>query len=115
MVSINRGDVVLADFGEPRGSSPAYVRPAVVLQSDPYNHSRINTIVLVVVTFSTALARFPDNVFLPEGTAGLDRGSVVNVTQLMTVDRSYVIQTLGHLPSRFMQLVDDGARRLLGF
>ncbi|QAY70279.1 type II toxin-antitoxin system PemK/MazF family toxin [Xylanimonas protaetiae] len=109
-----RGDVVWVDFGEPRGSAPAYVRPALVVQSDRYNDSRIATTVVVAITSNTALARFEDNVFLPAGTAGLDRDSVVNVTQVFTVDRSAIESPVGSLPASLLDQVADGVRSVLG-
>jgi mRNA interferase MazF len=114
VVTLRRADVVLVDFGEPQGSAPAYVRPALVIQANDYNTSRLVTIIVAVITSNTALARFPDNVSLPEGTAGLDRPSVVNVTRVRSIDRRYVIHTMGALPERFMADVDAGIRRVLG-
>ena len=111
---VRRGDVVWADFGEPRGSGPAYRRPALVVQADIYNASRISTVVLAAITSNTALARFSDNVFLPAGCGGLDRDSVVNVTQVMSVDRRYIDDDAGCLPNHLMDQVDAGMRAILG-
>jgi mRNA interferase MazF len=114
MVSVNRGDVVWADFGEPRGSGPAYRRPAVIVQSNRYTSSAIATVVIAVLTSNTALGRYRDNVFLPNGTANLNKDSIVNVTQIYTIDKSLIDRPIGQLPNFMMDQVDSGIRSVLG-
>lgn len=113
-MTLLRGDVVWVDFGEPRGASPAYRRPALVVQADRYNGSRIATVVVAVITSNTALARYEDNVFLPAGTAGLDRDCVVNISQVFTIDREAVDPPEGSLPPSLAEQVDTGLRHVLG-
>jgi mRNA interferase MazF len=72
-VVIGRGQVCWVDFGDPRGSAPAKRRPVVVVQSDQYNSSRIATVVVLSITFNTALARHPGNVFVPALAPGLPK------------------------------------------
>ena len=114
MVTISRGDVVWADFGEPRGSNPAYRRPAVVIQANAYNNSKIATVIVAAITSNKKLARFPDNIFLPIGTASLNKDSVVNITQLFTLDRQYLDHPVGALPSYVMDQIISGIRSVLG-
>lgn len=102
------------DFGEPRGSAPAKRRPAVVVQSDQYNQSRIATVVVLPISSNTVLARHPGNVFLPDLASGLPRDSVVNVSQPMTVDRTDMDMTGTILPGNLMDAVDAGLRRVVG-
>ncbi|WP_270451746.1 type II toxin-antitoxin system PemK/MazF family toxin [Kocuria marina] len=110
---IRRGLVCWVDFGEPRGSAPAKRRPAVVVQSDRYNASRISTVVTLPITSNTALARHPGNVFLPASASGLPKDSVINVSQPMTVDRSDLGDTGFVLPDSLMRAVDAGLRRVV--
>ena len=113
MVKLERGDVAWVDFGEPRGSNPAYRRPTVVIQSDRYNSSAISTIVIALITSNTGLTRYPDNVFLAAGTANLHKDCVVNVSQLYTMDKSLIDRPVGALPSYLMDQVDSGIRSVL--
>ncbi len=111
---IRRGEVCWVDFGEPRGSAPAKRRPAVVVQSDQYNKSRIATIVVLPITSNTALAQHPGNVFVPDVASGLSKDSVVNVSQPTTVDRADLDPTASVLPENLMDAIDAGLRRVLG-
>lgn len=110
---IRRAAVCWVDFGEPKGSAPAKRRPAVVVQSDRYNRSRIATVVVLPITSNTALARHPGNVFVPAEASGLPKDSVVNVSQPMTVDRTDIDPAGVTLPENLMDAVDAGLRRVL--
>lgn len=110
---IRQGDVVWVDLPPPRGSAPAGRRPAVVLQHDRYNRSRINTLVVVAITSQLKYARLPGNVRLREGEAGLPRPAVVNVTQIATIDRTWVGRRLGSLSPQRLQAVWEGVRLVL--
>jgi mRNA interferase MazF len=111
---IHRGDVCWADLGEPSGSKPGQRRPVLVIQADPYNSSRLNTTVVAVITSNTGLAAMPGNVFVPASASGLPKDSVVNVTALITIDKSGLEPTLGQLPLALMNELDRGLRRALG-
>jgi mRNA interferase MazF len=111
---IQRGQVCWADLGEPRGSKPAKRRPVLLIQADPYNISGLNTTLAVVMTSNTGLAAMPGNVFVPAAASGLPRDSVVNVTALVTLDKTDLDAAVGRLPSSLMQEVDRGLRRVLG-
>lgn len=110
---IRRGEVCWIDFGEPKGSAPAKRRPAVIVQSDRYNASRISTVVVLPITSNTALARHPGNVFIPAPASGLPRDSVVNISQPMTVDRSDLDATGVELPESLMDAIGAGLRRVV--
>jgi mRNA interferase MazF len=110
----HRGDVCWADLGEPRGSKSAKRRPVLVIQSDSYNASRLNTTLAVVITSNTSLAAMPGNVFVPAAASGLPRDSVVNVTALVTLDKTDLDPAIGQLPASVMHEVDRGLRRILG-
>ena len=101
------------DFGAPLGSEPAKRRPGVVVSDDRFNRSRLNTATVVAVTSNLRLAVRPGNVSLPGGAAGLDRPSVVNVTQIATVDRRRLVSRSGRLTRADLARVDDGLRLAL--
>ena len=109
-----RGSICWADLGEPRGSGPAKRRPVLIIQSNPYNESRLNTTVAAVITSNTARAAMPGNVFLPATVSGLPKDSVVNVTALVTLNKTDLDAPAGHLPTALMDEVDRGLRRALG-
>jgi mRNA interferase MazF len=113
-VVIERGNIYWADLGAPAGSRPAKRRPVLVVQADAYNSSRLATVLSVVITSSTALAAMPGNVFLPADATGLPRDSVVNVTALVTLNKSELSDPVGRLPQNLAEEVDRGLRRVLG-
>jgi mRNA interferase MazF len=109
-----RGRICWADLGEAHGSRPAKRRPVLVIQSDPFNASRLNTTIAAVISSNTAVAAMPGNVFLPAALSGLPRDSVINVTALVTLDQSDLDEEVGHVPASLMTEVDRGLRRVLG-
>lgn len=110
---IRRGQVWRVDLGTPRGSSPGHHRPVVVVQADSFNQSTINTVVVAVITSNLRLAEMPGNVLLNSMAAGLDRDSVVNVTQLFTLDRNDLLELLGTLPQIKIEQMAAGLRLVL--
>jgi mRNA interferase MazF len=113
-VVTRRADIYWADLGQPSGSRPAKRRPVLVVQSDPYNASRLATVLAAVITSNTALATMPGNVFLPATATGLPRDSVVNVTALVTLNKADLTDRVGDVPPSLMHDVDRGLRRVLG-
>lgn len=100
-----QGDVVWFHFGQPQDSSPAGKRPVLVVQHNRFNQSLINTVVVVAITSNLKRAAYPGNVRLRKGEAGLSKPSVVNMTQISTIDRSRVGAHIGRLtPSRMQQV-----------
>lgn len=110
---VTRGELWWVDFAEPVGSAPGYRRPAAVVSSDRFNRSRIATVIVVAVTSNTRLAGAPGNVALPAGSSGLSRDSVVNVSQLLAVDRGLLDRRIGTLPSAQLAVLDRGLRLVL--
>lgn len=111
---IRRGDIWLADFGEPVGSRPASVRPIVILQADSINISRISTVFGAALTSNLAWAEAPGNVYLEPYQSGLPRPSVVNMTQLATLNKTDLLEFVHHLSEASMKEIEDGLRRVTG-
>ncbi len=99
--------------GPARGSAPAVDRPALVIPAESFNRSTIPTVLVAAITTSQRLARRPGNAILPAGTGGLDRASVVNVSELATVNKEQLVERLGTLGAGFMRQVDSGLSLVL--
>jgi mRNA interferase MazF len=110
---VNRGEVWWADLGLPKGSAPALRRPVVVISADSYNRSDLRTVTVAVLTTNVQLAALPGNVAVPADINGLKTDSVVNVTQIATVDRLAVEDRIGALPDWLMAQIDAGLARAL--
>ena len=111
---MKRGEIWWAELPPPRGSGPGKRRPVLIMQSDAFNRSSIRTVVVAVITSNLALAEAPGNVHLPRKQSGLPKSSVVDVSQPITIDRSYLEDCLGALPARLLGQVDAGIRLVLG-
>jgi mRNA interferase MazF len=112
-VVIARGEIWWADLGAPRGSAPALRRPVLVVSDDRYNASRLRTVTVAIFTSTARLAALPGNVAVSAELSGLDKDSVLNVTQVATIDRAALEQRAGQLPAWLMTQVDEGLRRAL--
>jgi mRNA interferase MazF len=94
---IKQGDIYWIDLGEPIGSEPAYLRPYVVIQNDLFNRSQIRTVIVCALTSNLRRAKAIGNILLELGEANLDRQSVVNVSQIFTVDKALLTEKIGTL------------------
>lgn len=103
-----RGEIWWATLPEPAGSEPGYSRPVLIVQDDAFNQSQIQTVIVVVLTSNTELAKAPGNVLLPRKVTGLPRESVANVSQVITVDKSFLTERVGALPNDLQEQVDAG-------
>jgi mRNA interferase MazF len=108
-----RGELWWADLGLPRGSAPGLIRPVLIISADQYNRSKLRTVTVAVLTSNVRLAELPGNVALSSDLAGLEADSVVNVTQLATVDRGALERRIGVLPDWLMAQIDAGLERAL--
>ena len=108
-----RGEVRWASLREPVGSEPGRRRPVLVVSSDGFNLSRIRTVLVAAVTSNLRLADAPGNVLVRGVESGLPRDSVVNVSQLATLDKGFLGDRVGSLGARTMLAVDDGLRTVL--
>ena len=107
---IGQGDVFWLDIGEPRGSAPGFRHPHVVVQNDVFNSSRIQTTVLCAITSNLERAKAPGNLLLRKGEANLPRPSVVNVSQVITVDKALLREKIGTLSRQRIREIAVGLR-----
>lgn len=110
---INQGDVFWVELGDPSGSAPGYRHPHVVVQNNLFNRSRINTVVICALTSNLERAKAPGNVLLSSGEANLPKRSVVNISQIVTVDKSDLVEKIGTLSPNRMKEILDGIQLLM--
>lgn len=111
---IRRGQIWWVDFGEPRGSEPGFRHPALVLQRDEVNASRLSTVVVCVLTSNKALAAAPGNTLLSRKHTGLPMDSIANASQIATLNKDDLETLVGTVPRRLLDRVDEGVRWFLG-
>jgi len=110
---INQGDIYWVDLEEPAGSEPGYRHPHVVVQNNLFNHSQIRTVVVCALTSNLKRANAPGNVLLDKKETNLPKPSVVNVSQIFTVDKRQLSEYVGTLaPQRVRQII-NGIRLVL--
>jgi mRNA interferase MazF len=110
---MRRGEIWWTSLPEPSGSGPGFRRPLLIVSADSFNQSYINTVIAAVITSNLRLADAPGNVRVPARGTGLERPSVVNVSQIITVDRSLLTERLGKLNSQLLTEVENGLRLVL--
>lgn len=110
---MRRGEVWWASLSEPAGAGPGYRRPVVIVQANEFNESSIRTVVVAAITSNLRRAAAPGNVFCRPRDTGLPRESVINVSQVLTVDKRLLTERVSSLPARVMSELDAGLRQVL--
>ena len=110
---IQRGEIWWASLPEPVGSEPGYRRPVLIIQSNDFNRSRIATVVAVVITSNTRLVKAPGNVFLSKTVTKLAKDSVANISQIVTIDKSFLTEKVIKIPPHVVDQVEKGLRQVL--
>jgi mRNA interferase MazF len=110
---IGRGEIWWANLPEPTGSSPGFRRPVLIVQSDAFNQSKIQTVVVAVITKNLELAKAPGNVTITARISRLPIDSVVNVSQVITIDKSLLTEFVSSLPNKKMEKIEEGLRLVL--
>lgn len=110
---VARGEIWWVDLGEPRGSEPGFRRPMLVVQNDAFNRSRIRTVIAVGLTTNLQRLDAPGNVLIPARMSGLSRDSIVNVSQVATLDRDDFVERVTLVPAEIIRAVERGLRLVL--
>ena len=110
---MERGEIWWAELPDPTASEPGFRRPVVIVQSNIFNRSRIRTVIAVVLTSNLRVAEAPGNVIVPAFDSGLPKDSVANVSQVITVDRTFLTERCGRLPANLIRSIDEGLRLIL--
>jgi mRNA interferase MazF len=112
-LDIRQGDIFWVDFGEPKGSAPGYRHPCVVIQNNVFNESKIASVVVCALTSNLKRVRAPGNVLIKKGEGNLTKDSVVNISQIATVDKIDLVKKIGSLsPSKITDIV-EGVKLLI--
>lgn len=110
---IKQGDVFWVELGEPKGHEPGYRRPHVVVQSNVFNESKMHTVLLCTITSNLNLSKVPGNVLLRQNEGRLPKPSVVNVAQIITVDKSELTDRIGALSAARVRQIEEGIRLII--
>ena len=110
---MRRGEIWWSSLPVPRGSEPGFHRPILIVQSDAFNKSRIRTVVAVVLTSNIRQGNAPGNVRLSRSVTGLPKTSVANVSQVITIDKSFLTKKVKSLPQRELARIDAGLKLVL--
>ena len=110
---MRRGEIWWASLGQPQGSAPGFRRPVLVVQSNDFNESAIRTSICAAITSNMRLADAPGNVRITRRVSGLPHDSVVNVSQLITLDKRLLTMSVGRLPAQSLRDVEAGIKLAL--
>ena len=110
---MKRGEIWWASLPEPTGSGPGYRRPVLIIQTNEFNRSAIRTVIVAAITSNRSLAAAPGNVELSTRGTGLNVISVVNVSQVVTLDKDFLTERVGRVPPSAMRRIEDGLRLVL--
>lgn len=110
---IRQGDIFWLELDEPEGSEPGYKHPHVVIQNDAFNYSKINTTIVVALTSNLSRASIPGNVLLEKGEGNLKKSSVVNVSQILTVNKFDLKEKIGSLNNKRVDEIVVGINKIL--
>jgi len=110
---MQRGEIWWATLRAPEGSEPGYRRPVLVVQGDEFNASKINTVIVIMLTSNMALHAAPGNVLLSKRSTRLPKSSVANVSQILTLDKSFLTERVAKIDASAMREIDDGLRLVL--
>ncbi len=106
---VRRGEIYWVDFDPARGSEQKGLRPALVVQNDIGNRLSSLTI-LVALTTRIPGAIPPQQALVPAATSGLPRDSIAKCDQLLTADKSRLLDRAGAVDAATMEAVDDALR-----
>jgi len=112
-LAIKQGDIFWVDLGIPKGSGPGYRHPHVVIQNNVFNASKINTVVVCALTSNLKRAKAPGNVLLKKGEGNLKKDSVANISQIITADKSDLVERIGSLSSSRVKEIIEGVKLLI--
>jgi mRNA interferase MazF len=109
---IKQGEVYWIDLSEPRGSEPGFHHPHIVIQNNLFNDSKINTVVVCSLTSNLRRGKAPGNVTLNKGEANLPKKSIVNISQVFTVNKNELTEKTGQVSEKRIQEILAGLRLL---
>ena len=110
---MERGEIWWEELPAPTALEPGFRRPVTIVQSNAFIRSHIRTVIDVVLNSNLRLAEAPGNVSIPASDSGLPKDSVAKVSQVITMDRTFLTERCGRLPAHSIKSIDDGLRLVL--
>ena len=110
---MKHGEIWWAELPDPAGSGPGYKRPVLIVQSDEFNESKIQTVVCIVITSNLKLAEAPGNLLIKAKDSHLNKDSVINVSQIITLDKSVLIEFVGVVSKSILKKITAGIKLVL--
>jgi mRNA interferase MazF len=111
---MTRGEIWWADLGEPFGSEPGFLRPILVIQDNSFNESNLNTVIVVCITTNLSLAEAPGNIFLHKSISRLPKDSVINITQIASIDKKRFNKKISKLDYDSIFEIEKSIKLILG-
>ena len=112
-MNIKQGDIFWIDFGEPKGSAPGYRHPCVVIQNNVFNQSKIASVVVCALTSNLKRVKAPGTVLIRKGEGNITKDSIVNISQIATVDKTDLVEKIGSLSTLKIADIIDGVKLLI--
>ena len=110
---VERGEIWWADLPEPKGSMPGYKHPILIIQSDKFNRSELETVIGVIITTNLRLAKMPGNILLLPRQSGLSQDSIVSITQIVSANKSDLLEYVGIISANKMEQIENSLRLVL--
>jgi mRNA interferase MazF len=111
---MTRGEIWLADLGLPFGSEPGFIRPVLVIQDNSFNLSKIGTTIVISITSNLLLEEAPGNIYLDKKFSKLAKDSIINISQIATIDKKRLMKKISKLDYEIMEEVEKSIKIVLG-
>jgi len=102
-----KGEIWWADLPKPIGSVPGKRRPVLIIQNDQINKSKINTVIVAAITSNLELGKAAGNLLLEKSDSHLGKSSVINFSQIVTIDKSWLSESVGMLNKSILKIIDE--------
>ncbi|MDR2482559.1 MAG: type II toxin-antitoxin system PemK/MazF family toxin [Treponema sp.] len=109
-----KGEIWWAELPTARGSEPAKTRPVLIVQCDMMNRSSLHTVICAAITSNLALEHAPGNFRLEKSVSGLEKTSVINFSQIVTIDKAFLRECVRTLPKLVAQRIDQSLKTVFG-
>jgi mRNA interferase MazF len=110
---MTRGEIWWAYLRKPVGSEPGFKRPVLIIQSDIFNESKMQTVICVIITSNLNLANTGKNIVLKSKESNLPKDSVINVSQIVTLDKEHLDELVGSISHKTLQRLETSLRIVL--
>jgi len=105
-----KGEIWWASLPNPRGSEPGKTRPVLIIQSDSINRSTIQTVICAVITSNILLSSIPGNILIEKNESKLEKTSVINFSQILTIDKDYLLEMVSMLPKHIINKINNSLK-----